>query len=433
MRFYPFNHLAGQTDQEVFEYFGHCSGLPYKVVALDYGIWGIKAASDDLPDGTTFITLQGQQTNYADLGSGVTGAGQVTGVRLVNEALGTTFLFGRAAANFADDGTLVRRANSNDGLIQQFTQAAMTQVLNPGASHVALVVGLPNDDMKVESFKRDLTNKLKGLHIFSDGTKTWQVLVDLVMFQPQASGAMFYNLIDQHGVGTDEMETVRRAVTAHVTVGGGTAELLLMRPIRDDTGNYKVQPDFLKSKSRPAGVNVLRTHLRDTVFQGLTVEQMPNDAEIDDMLEGRVDRFGKQLPVASVDGEDLFYAWWDGRTVGDTGRVRGWVDLAPYIAQGEAKMRLALRRLVAETVGLGNVDVQYVFAAGGALPRVLTELFDVFGVDRVFVPGQRPGKKELVVTPPNPERIVAYGLHRYGKYELVRHLARKQRQDAADN
>lgn len=429
MQFYSIDQLTGHTDQEVFETHARCKSLTLKVVAADYGIWGMKGVSDDVPTGVTFITLLGQQTAFADLGSGVTGTAD-SGVRLVNEALGTNFLFGRTAANFADPTTLVRRANSNDGLVQQFIQALMSQTLLPGDSHVALVVGLPNDDMKVDAFKDGLRDKLKGLHVFSNGTDTWNVLVPMVMFQPQASGAMFYDLIDPNGAATDELNMVRSATTAHITIGGGTAELLLMRPIIDDEGTRKVEPDYLRSKSRPAGVNVLRQHLRDTVFADLTAEQMPNDADIDDMIETARDKNGNPIPKTIVAGKRLYHAWWDGRQDA-TGATKGWVDLDPYIRQGEAKMEAALERLVADTVGLDNVDIQYVFVAGGAKDRVLPKVVSIFGSDRVFTPGQRPGmtaeEKEAAQAPVHPERIVAHGLYRYGRYELARYLARRNR------
>ncbi len=174
-----------------------------------------------------------------------------------------------------------------------------------------------------------------------------------------------------------------------------------MEPQQDDNGVWTVSPNFRRSASVKAGVNQLRQHLRETVFADLTREQMPNDAQIDDMIDPHNTMFKLR--------------WFDGRS-GD------WVSLKPYITQGEEKMKAGLRTLVALTVGLENVDVQYVFLAGGAAPRVTDAVVAVFGAQRVFLPGQRPGddKSDTYTAPRRPERLVAQGLHRYGRYRMNR-------------
>lgn len=397
---------TGDVPSTVLNAYERLSKLAFRpanvLASFDWGYWGIKAFGPSAPEGKTFRSIYGTHTREFGWANNDLMNAASNGIGLVNEVMGVDMLFGQAAANRAEKATLKRKEHGSLNDLLPFFQAALSQITFPGDSRLWVVVGLPVADSRNPEYTASVKEMLTGIHEFTtvEGSKH-TILVEKVNIQPQPAGAIFDATIDQRGVATDYLDKVQRNPVCVFAIGGETAEVYVTRPVRDDDGNWYVEPDLNRSGSRfRAGINILHQYMLDTVWSGLTMQQRPDPAKIDELVT-----VGK---------------WYDGYID---------VDLTPYIAQGARQMSAAALSVLADTVGLDNTDIRFMFAVGGSVELVQDAVIEAFGRHRVFLPGEKLGEpletRKQNGRVEHPERIIARGLYRYGLFTARRWMESK--------
>jgi hypothetical protein len=395
-------------DADLKNIYEQCMALPMtakEIVSFDPGFWGVKAFGPEEPLGVTFRSIYGTRVAKSGL-TNLLFATPTNEIGLVDEVTSTDTLFGQAAANEAEPHSIVQRNVSADtSAMQLFLQAALSRVTKPGNSRVWLVVGLPVAQMDNLTFMQELGDELKGLHQFqtTDNGNQYNVLVEKMLIQPQPAGALFDMIIDDNGIPTAYMDVVRQHPSAIIATGGMTAEMYVIKPVEDDSGLARMHVDANRSRSKPAaGVRVMHDYLLDKVWNSLDNDQKPSPVDIDKILRNK--------------------KWWNGRQE---------VDLSPQIEAARQKMLANVLSLVNETIGLDNTDLRYIALAGGSIGHVQNELMSELGEHRVFSPGTRPGmtdeqQAEATANMRHPERVIARGLLKYGRFHLVRDQERQR-------
>jgi hypothetical protein len=393
-------------DDDAQQAYDACMQLPLgldNVVSFDYGFWGVKAFGPAAPSGVTFRSLMGTRIGKPNLGNTLFG-GTSNEIGLRNRVTGTDQLFGQAAENDAIATSLKEKSGADITLLQPFMMAALSRIVKPGNSRVWVVVGLPVRDVKNQKFVNEVKENLLGLHQFtSTDDAEFSVLVEKVNVQPQPAGALFDMVIGADGVPSSYMEAVRTNQTGVIATGGETAEVYVTRPVRDDDGNWRLQVDEGRSDTRHgSGIHLIHNFLLEKVWGGLDEKQRPSPVQIDLVLERGT--------------------WWDGTQD---------IDLADQIEAAKKHMVAEVLSLIKDTIGLDNVNLRYIALAGGSIKYVQTAVVEKLGAHRVYLPGQRPGlteaeNAELAANVKHPERIIARGLHRYGRYQMMRWLARQE-------
>ena len=361
------------------------------MVAVDLGYALIKAFGPNMTKGVSFRSVYAGRTIGSAVGLGnATMQTNTHDIILLSPNTGQEILFGSVADTVSRQYHVMKK-DSDVETAAQFFQAALSRVCRPGRSKVWAVIGVTTEDARKLGFHNSMRSHLEGLHVFEtqQGAR-YEVLVEKVMLQPQPAGAMFYATLNADGIPTHMADIVRKSRFCVVAVGGGTTEVYTIVPRMTDDGRYVIEPDYGRCGSRNgAGMGVIRAHLVRSVWKDVEERYIPSVSEIDHIIlsGGRYER-------------------------------NVWQDYSAEIEFGRAQLAANVMTAIRDTIGADNLDIQWVFIAGGVAPLVQDDIAESLGRNRCIFAGEQPSPDgpTKVEDVEFPERIIAEGLYRYARY-----------------